>query len=85
MSRTTLDIDRNVLDQLRSRAAAEGKSMGQVASEVLAPALSRAGSPREPRPFHWISKKMGKPLIDIDDKEVLGRMFDKEYLDRLGQ
>ena len=36
MPRTTLDLDATVLADLRRRAAAEGKSMGQVASEWLA-------------------------------------------------
>lgn len=85
MSRTTLDIDRTVLEQLRKRAAAEGKSMGQLASEVLAPALARPSSDREPRPLGWIGKHMGMPTIDLEDKEALGRMFDKEYLEKLKQ
>jgi hypothetical protein len=85
MSRTTLDIDGMVLEQLRKRAAAEGKSMGQVASELLAPGLAGDRSARESRPLRWISKSMGKPRIDIDDKEALGRMFDREYLEKLKQ
>jgi hypothetical protein len=83
MTRTTLDIDRIVLEQLRSRAAIERKSMGQVASEALAPALARESSEGVPKPFRWMTKDMGKPLIDIDDKEALGRMLDKEYLEKL--
>jgi plasmid stability protein len=83
MTRTTLDIDRAVLEQLRGRAATEGKSMGQVASEALAPVLARASSSKERRPFRLIAKDMGRPLIDIDDKQVLGQMLDREYLEQL--
>ncbi|MEA2605840.1 MAG: hypothetical protein QOI00_597, partial [Chloroflexota bacterium] len=36
MSRTTIDLDPAVLRELRRRGAREGKSMGQVASELLA-------------------------------------------------
>jgi len=36
MPRTTLDLDALVLRELRRRGARERKSMGQVASEVLA-------------------------------------------------
>jgi hypothetical protein len=81
MTRTTLDIDRAVLEQLRGRAATEGKSMGQVASEALAPVLARAS--KKQRPLRLMAKDMGRPLIDIDDKEALGQMLDREYLAQL--
>lgn len=81
MSRTTLDIDRTVLEQLRTRAAAEGKSMGQVASELLAPGLARGSSAPEPRPLRWISKSMGKPRIELEDKEALWQLLDREQLE----
>jgi plasmid stability protein len=83
MSRTTLDLDNNVLEQLRKRAAIEHKSMGQVASEVMAPALAEGGPARKPRALRWVAKSMGTPLIDIDDKDAVGRMFDREYLEKL--
>jgi plasmid stability protein len=82
MSRTTLDIDGTVLEQLRERAAAEGKSMGQVASELLAPGLAGSGSAHEPRPLRWISKSMGKPRIDLEDKEALWQLLDREHLEK---
>jgi hypothetical protein len=82
MSRTTLDIDKTVLEQLRGRAAAEHKSMGQVASEMLAPVLAQGGPDRKPRPLRWMSKHMGKPLIDIDDKEKLWEFLDREWLEK---
>ena len=47
MPRTTFDLDATVLADLR-RAAAEGKSMGQVASELLAGGLEK----RLPSPGH---------------------------------
>ncbi|HWW91478.1 MAG TPA: hypothetical protein VNY35_11945 [Solirubrobacteraceae bacterium] len=80
MTRTTLDVDATVLKQLRRRAEAEGKSMGQVASEVLAPALGDEGA-RAPRPLHWRSKKMGTPKFDLEDKETLWMFLDRELLD----
>lgn len=83
MSRTTLDIDPPVLEQLRERAAAERKSMGQVASELLAPVFAEDGPSRKPRPLRWPSEHMGKPLIDIDDREALWRTLDEDYLRKL--
>ena len=40
MTRTTLDLDASVLQELRQRAEMEAKSMGAVASELLAGALA---------------------------------------------
>jgi hypothetical protein len=44
MTRVTLDIDPFILELLRERAKAERKTMGQLASELLAISL------REPAP-----------------------------------
>ncbi|HTG41022.1 MAG TPA: antitoxin [Methylomirabilota bacterium] len=72
MARTTIDLDHVVLRELRRRGAREGKSMGQVASELLAQALA---SPVDvpPPDFHWISADLGKPLIDLEDPEAVRR------------
>ena len=77
MARTTLDLDPTVLQQLRERAAAEHKSMGQVASERLAVSLEQ-DTPAELPPLNWIRKPMGKPLLDIEDKDALWALFDAE-------
>jgi hypothetical protein len=78
MARTTLDIDPTVLDQLRERAAAERKSMGQVASERLAVSLGEE-APKEPPPLNWKAKNMGPWKVDIDDKDALWRVLDEEW------
>jgi plasmid stability protein len=82
MTRTTLDVDTTVLTQLRVRAAEEGKSMGQVASEMLAPALAKSESGQKSRPLRWTSKKMGMPKLDLEDKETLWLSLDREQLER---
>jgi plasmid stability protein len=82
MPRTTLDVDTNVLDQLRVRAAEEGKSMGQVASEMLAPALAEGQRGHEQRPLRWGSRRMGFPKIDLEDKETLWRSLDRDQLEK---
>jgi hypothetical protein len=79
MTRTTLDLDPTVLAQLRERAAAEHKSMGQLASERLARSLEEA-APAELPPLNWVRKPMGNFLIDIEDKEALWGLFDAEDL-----
>jgi hypothetical protein len=73
MARTTLDIDAAVLRELKKRQKREGKTLGQLVSELLAGALDRD---REPVPkgqlFVWFSKPM-EALVDLEDKEAVRR------------
>ncbi len=48
MARTTLDLDPGVLEKLKRRCAVEHKSMGTVASELLAHSLSETTNERQP-------------------------------------
>jgi len=75
MSRTTLDIDADVLRELRKRADRESKSMGQVASEALATAL-RKGVPVPTPTFAWRSGDLGRPLVDLEDQEAISAILD---------
>jgi hypothetical protein len=74
MPRTTIDLDANVTRNLKRRAERERKSMGQVDSDLLARAL--ADEPAA-SPFEWKSYDMGVPLIDLEDKDALYRIFDE--------
>jgi hypothetical protein len=74
MARTTLDLDASVLEQLRRRAAIEHKSMGQLASEQLAVSL-REKAP-QPAPASWPTKPMGKPKVDLGDKEAVRKTLE---------
>jgi plasmid stability protein len=76
MPRTTLDLDGTVLAELRSRAATEGKSMGQIASELLVIAMDdkRIG---EPPPLRWARKDLGLK-VDLEDKDAVWRILDAE-------
>lgn len=76
MARTTIDLDASVLEQLRRRAAIEHKSMGQLASERLAVALREKTT--QPAPAHWPTRRMGKPKIDLGDKEAIRKTLDGE-------
>ncbi len=76
MARTTLDLDPGVLRELRRRGDREGKSMGQVASELLARAV--ASQPELPIPdFVWTSADLGTPLVDLEDPEAVRRALDQ--------
>lgn len=76
MARTTLDLDGAVLAELRRRGAAERKSMGQVASELLAAALAAPANRSAPPAFRWTTSDMGAPRVDLEDKDALQRALD---------
>jgi len=50
--------------------------MGQVASELLARAVGSDGDLPSP-PFEWVSGDLGRPLVDIEDKEEVRRALDR--------
>jgi hypothetical protein len=77
MARTTLDLDASILEQLRRRAASERKSMGQVASERLAVGL-REDALCETSPLRWPTRRMGKPRVDLEDKDAVWRALDRQ-------
>jgi len=77
MARTTLDLDPSVLAQLRRRAQAEHKSMGQLASERLAVSLGQETAGELPA-FEWPTWHMGKPKVDLQDRDALWRALDAE-------
>jgi hypothetical protein len=74
MTRTTIDLDASVLEQLRRRAAIEHKSMGQLASEQLAVTL-REKAPSLAPP-NWPIKRMGRPKVDLGDKEAVRKALE---------
>jgi hypothetical protein len=69
--RTTFDIDDPVLADLKRLQKREGKSLGRLASDLLAQALAQARS-REPRgaEFSWTSRAMGAQ-VDLADRDAL--------------
>ena len=77
MPRTTLDLHPNVLRELKRRKRASGRPIGQIASELLAAALSKGATDEAPiRPSkRWRTASMGA-RVDIDDKEALHRALD---------
>ncbi len=76
MARTTLDIDPSVLGELRRRGERENKSMGQVASELLAGALADPGPRPAAATFSWTSADLGAPRVELEDKEATRRVLD---------
>ena len=75
MARTTLDLDPAVLRELKQRGARDGKSMGQVASELLARAVADTADVSAPD-FTWTAGALGQPLVDLEDQEAVRRTLE---------
>ena len=71
MPRTTVNIDASVLRALKRRAAEEGKSLGDVISEVVAPALASNRPTKRSSRLRWRTAQMGPPKVDLEDKEAV--------------
>jgi hypothetical protein len=74
MPRTTIDIDAGVLRRLKERKRREGKTLGQLVSELLAGALADEG-PRKPQELGWTSQPMAA-RVDLEDKEAVRQALD---------
>lgn len=72
--RTTVDIDQSVLEELRARQRAEGKTLGSLVSELLARALAN-DEPEADRPLRWTANDMGAK-VDLEDPEALRAALD---------
>jgi len=77
MSRTTLDIDRSILDEIRRIQRKERRSLGRIVSQLLADALSRRREQKGNADFTWISHPM-KAMIDWNDKDALYAALEKD-------
>ena len=77
MPRTTLDLDPSVLRELKRRKRGSGRSIGRIASELLAGALRRTQEPSTTERIgaRWRSTRMGA-RVDLEDKEALRRAID---------
>ena len=75
MPRTTINIDATVLAQLKKRSRLEGKSIGEIVSELLARNLSH--SDEDPGRLEWATRKMSA-RFDLEDKEHLRDVLDEE-------
>lgn len=75
MPRTTVDIDAQVLRDLKDRQEREGKTLGRLVSELLAASLR--GEPEPPAgPFVWAKARMGA-RVDLTDKDAVYRALDE--------
>jgi hypothetical protein len=76
MARTTINLDPAVVRELKRRGTREGKTMGQVASELLARVIADARLDPAPE-FRWTAARLGPPKVDLEDKEAVRRTLDR--------
>ena len=77
--RTTLDIDKPILDELRRLGKQRKKSLSRIASELLATSLKRETEKQKGvsgKTFRWNARSM-RARIDIEDKDELYRVLDE--------
>jgi hypothetical protein len=70
MPRTTLNLDASVLREVKRRARDQGKSVGDVISEIVGPALAQRTRTVHPE-LRWRTARMGPAKIDLEDKEAV--------------
>ena len=78
MPRTTLNLDSSVLRELKRRAKDEAKSLGDVVSELVGPALAERHEPRRVVRLRWNAAAMGRPKVDLEDKEAVRQALGDE-------
>jgi len=75
--RTTLDLEKPVLDGLRRLQKEEKRPLGKIASRLLAESLAEKRAKGKKRlAFKWVSADMGAK-VDLADKDALYRELDK--------
>jgi hypothetical protein len=77
MTRTTLNLEPEVLLELKRRARKQRKSLGEVTSEELAKSFAEERAAISWPPPGWTAD-MGESLIPLEDKEALQELFDRE-------
>lgn len=77
--RTTLDLDKPVLDGLKRLQKTEKATLGEIASRLLAEALHlrEKGRAKPPEGLAWIAGDLGAK-VDLADKEALHRALEGE-------
>ena len=76
--RTTLDIEKPVLEELKKLQKAQKKPLGQITSALLAEVLQSrqlTSRERELPELEWTTARMGAQ-VDISDKDALHRALD---------
>ena len=75
--RTTIIIDDALFRELKKRAAAENRTLSEVTQEALRRGLARPAPPHRPARVKLPSFAMGKPTVDLADRNQLFDLLDR--------
>ena len=75
--RTTLVIDDHLFRELKRRAAEENRTLSEVTQEALRRGLIRGKTARRARRARLVSFSMGKPRVDLADRDQLYDVLDR--------
>jgi plasmid stability protein len=75
--RTTLVIDDELFRRLKQRAAAEKRTLSDVTQEVLRRGLRADTRKRKRAPVKLPTFTMGRPLVDVADRDQLYEVLDR--------
>jgi hypothetical protein len=76
MARRTVDIDDAVLRDLERLQKRDGKSLGQLISEMVGASLGRTHTCEAPaQPLQWTTRAMGA-RVDLENKEAVRAALD---------
>lgn len=74
--RTTIDIEKPVLKDLREIQKREGGTLGALVSRLLAEALAHRGRRAPARSFRWTARPLAA-AVDLADKEAVYAILDR--------
>jgi hypothetical protein len=77
MPRTTVNLGPAVLRDLKRLQKEEKKPLGQLISELVATVLAQRRAAQSRPEFAWKSRSM-QALVDLEDKEALREILDRE-------
>lgn len=75
--RTTLIIDDAIFLRLKKLAAEQNRPLSQVTQDVLQRGLREARAPRERKGVRLPAFAMGRPLVDVADRNQLYDVLDR--------
>jgi hypothetical protein len=75
MVRTTLILEESCLEETRILAGKQGKTLSQIANELLVEGLQRRKIKRRPD-FKLPTFSMGKPRLNLGDRNALEALMD---------
>jgi hypothetical protein len=77
MTRTTINIDDPILNEIKDLQKKEGGAIGKIVSQLLAEALVRRKTTESKPKLKWITRPMHARL-DLADKDAVYAILDRD-------